>query len=91
MSERLVLEAGTQHLGEPRMAVTDAGTDAQGPFAAIRIGSYPDVADVELRTGIAHQLPDGRTLHLAGVGPGSRRPQVALEISGPGTEQTGAP
>ncbi|MBX9244011.1 hypothetical protein ICW40_04210 [Actinotalea ferrariae] len=83
MSDRIVLEAGTQHLqGEVRLAVTDAGTDDAGPYAAVRIGSFPATTDVRLRTGVPHQLPDGRMLHLAGVGPvGRRRPSVALEIT----------
>lgn len=81
MSEKFVLEAGTQHLGDPRLAVTDAGTDGEGAFAAVRLGTFPDTTDVVLRPGVPHALPDGRELRLAAVGPGSRRPSAALEIA----------
>lgn len=81
MTEKLLVDVGAQHLGDPRLAVVALGTDEEGRYAAVAIGSHPHAAHVRLRVGRPHDLGDGRALHLVGIAPEGYRPSVALMVS----------
>ena len=88
MSERFVVDVGAQHLGDPRIAVLAVGTDEEGAYAAVVVGSHPHGTHVRLRVGRPHALGGGRELHLAAVAPEGYRPSVALMVTDPDQEGT---
>ena len=81
MTEKFVVDVGAQHLGDPRLVVAAVGTDDQGRYAAVAIGSHPHAAHVRLRVGRPLDLGDGRALHLVDIAPEGYRPSVALMVS----------
>ena len=81
MSERFLVDVGAQYTGDPRIAVLEIGTDDDGTYAAVVVGSHPHATDVRLRVGQPHALGDGRTLHLAAVSPEGYRPSAALMVT----------